>query len=76
MEAGRWAGESALGFTMSRVEQGMRKISFRAPCGSFYVTVPENMGSEEWVSIVWLVWVDQLAARHRLYGSLIPMTLL
>ena len=28
------------------------------------------------VSIVWLVWVDQLATRHRLYGSLIPMTLL
>ena len=76
-----------LGFTVSGAEEqerylspewggGTRKISFRAPCGSFYVTVPEKMGSEEWVSIVWFVWVDQLVTRHRLYGSLIPMTLL
>lgn len=51
-EARRWAGESALGFTVSEVEEGTRKISFRAPCGSFYVTVPENVGSEEWVRAV------------------------
>ena len=52
-----------LGFTMSGAEEqeryhsrewggGTRKISFRAPCGSFYVTVPENVGSEEWVRAV------------------------
>ena len=50
-EAKRWADESALEFTVSRVEEGTRKISFRAPCGSFYVTVPENVGSEEWVRV-------------------------
>ena len=74
-EAGRWAGESTLGFTMSGAEEqeryhsrewggGTRKISFRAPCGSFFVTVLENVDSEEWVSIVWLVWVDQLVTRQ------------
>lgn len=51
-EANRWADESALGFTVSGVEEGTRKISFRAPCGSFYVTVPENVGSEEWVRVL------------------------
>ena len=54
-EARGWAARSALGFAVSSVEDVTRKISFRAPCGSFYVTVPENLGSDEWVG-VGVIW--------------------
>lgn len=59
-EAKRWADESALGFTVSGVTEGTRKISFRAPCGSFYVTVPENVGSEEWVRVLTYICLTSL----------------
>lgn len=47
--AKEWATKNSLGFSVSGVEEGERKISFRAPCGSFYVTVPDKIGAEEWV---------------------------
>ena len=45
-----WAAGSSLGFSVDGHEQEERKISFKAPCGSFYVTVPEKIGTEEWVN--------------------------
>ena len=47
--AKEWASKNSLGFSISGVEEGERKISFRAPNGSFYVTVPDKIGAEEWV---------------------------
>lgn len=47
-----WAAQSSQGFSVGTVVENERKISFKAPCGSFYVTVPENIGSEEWVTFV------------------------
>ena len=47
--AKEWASKNSLGFSISSVEEGERKISFRAPSGSFYVTVPDKIGAEEWV---------------------------
>lgn len=49
--ARRWAAASSLGFSVVGVSEDERKISFRAPCGSFYVSVPEKIGSEEWVCL-------------------------
>ncbi len=36
---------------MSAVDEKSRKVSFRAPSCSFYITVPEKLGTEEWVKI-------------------------
>lgn len=47
--AEEWTSKNSLGFSISGVEEGERKISFRAPSGSFYVTVPDKIGAEEWV---------------------------
>lgn len=47
--AREWATRNVQGFSISGVEEEERKISFRAPCGSFYVTVPDKIGVEEWV---------------------------
>lgn len=47
--AKEWVAKSSLGFSVNAVVEEDRKISFQAPCGSFYVTVPEKIGSEEWV---------------------------
>lgn len=44
-----WAARSSLGFSVTGVDEEERKISFTAPCGSFYLTVPEKIGSDEWV---------------------------
>ena len=49
--AKRWAAASSLGFSVTGISEDVRRVSFRAPCGSFYVTVPEKIGSEEWVSV-------------------------
>ena len=49
--AHEWASKSSLGFSVDAIEAEDRKISFKAPCGSFYLTVPEKIGSEEWVNI-------------------------
>ena len=45
-----WAAQSSLGFSVGTVVENERKISFKAPWGSFYVTIPEKIGSEEWVT--------------------------
>ena len=45
----QWADQSAEGFTVTNVEEDSKKVSFRAPSCSFYITVPEKIGSEEWV---------------------------
>ena len=47
--AKEWATRNSLGFSVSGIEERERKISFRASCGSFYITVPEKIGLEEWV---------------------------
>lgn len=47
-----WAAQSSLGFSVGTVVENERKISFKAPWGSFYVTIPEKIGSEEWVTSV------------------------
>jgi hypothetical protein len=47
--AEEWASKNSLGFSVSGVEEGERKISFRAASGSFFVTVPDKIGTEEWV---------------------------
>ena len=48
-EARKWADASAQGFTVSAVDDEARKITLRAPSGSFYVVVPESIGAEDWV---------------------------
>lgn len=70
-QARRWAGRSALGFAVSSVEEGTRKISFRAPCGSFYVTVPENVGSDEWVraGVIWNFFLSFLYVQENFLCS-------
>ena len=48
-EARKWALGSDADFALTAADKEARKINFRAPCGSFYVTVPEKTGEEEWV---------------------------
>ena len=50
--AKEWSAKNSLGFSVSSVEEEERKISFRAPCGSFYITIPDKIGAEEWVSLI------------------------
>ena len=50
VDARRWARESAAGYAVTAADKETRRISFRAPCGSFYVNVPAKPGEEEWVS--------------------------
>ena len=47
--ANDWATGNSQGFSVNGVVENERKISFKSPCCSFYVTVPEKIGSEEWV---------------------------
>ena len=49
--AREWAQDNGAGFVVTAADKEARSISFRAPCGSFYVTVPEKTGSEEWVCL-------------------------
>lgn len=48
-EARKWAQDSGVGFIVTATDKEARIINFRAPCGAFYVTVPEKTGEEEWV---------------------------
>ncbi len=50
-EARKWACGSTLGFTVTAIDEGSKKISFSGPLGSFYATVPEKIGLEEWVRV-------------------------
>lgn len=47
--ARKWAQGSSAGFIVTATDKDTRIINFRAPCGAFYVTVPEKTGEEEWV---------------------------
>lgn len=48
-EARKWAEGSSAGFIVTATDKDTRIVNFRAPCGGFYVTVPEKTGKEEWV---------------------------
>ena len=50
-EAREWAQHNGAGFNVIATDKEARSITLRAPCGSFYVTVPEKTGSEEWVCL-------------------------
>ena len=50
-EAARWAEGNGWGFSVAGTEESARNIFLSAPCGSFFVTVPEHVGTEEWVSL-------------------------
>ena len=49
LEARKWVDGIALGFAVSTLDEEARRISFRSPVGSFYITVPEKTGQDEWV---------------------------
>ena len=48
LDARQWAESSDLGFAVVAADKEQRRLTLRARCGSFYVTVPEEEG-EEWV---------------------------
>ena len=60
-----WAAQSSLDFSVGTVLENERKISFKAPWGSFYITVPEKIGSEEWVRFLIIVLVYTQTSVHK-----------
>ena len=68
VEARHWAEGSAVGFTVIAADVESKRIAFRAPCGSFYVTVPEKSSGEEWVRLLYGAhpWSSRRCARASL----------
>lgn len=58
-----WLQDSGKDFTLTNTDREARVIHFRASHGSFYVTVPEKQGIEEWVYII-------LLPAHTVYWNL------
>ena len=50
-QARHWNEKSSSGIEVSRVDEEERQITFRTAHTSFYVTVPQRLGDEEWVSL-------------------------
>ena len=48
LDAGQWSESCDVGFAVVAADKEQRRLTLRAPCSSFYVTVPEEEG-EEWV---------------------------
>ena len=49
-QARSWIDATSAGVEEAGVDEEERKITFKTPSRTFYVTVPQQLGEDEWVS--------------------------